>query len=89
MRPVLRLVALACLVLGVAYVGLINEFIELDRQLHHSGLQRQLFSYGLSLVGFCVAAFGFGMAARHPVLGEPDMAEAADEKSVNQHAQPV
>jgi len=64
MRWVLRLVALACLVLGIAYVGLINEVIELHRQLHHSGLRRQLLSYGLPLVGFCVAALGFGTAAR-------------------------
>ena len=28
MRLVLRLVALACLVLGVAYLGLLNELIE-------------------------------------------------------------
>ena len=63
MRWVLRLVAVACLVLGVAYVGLINEVIELHRQHHHYGLRRQLVSYGLPLVGFCVAAFGFGTAA--------------------------
>ena len=42
MRWVLRLVALACLVLGVAYAGLINEIIDLHRQLHHVGLRRQL-----------------------------------------------
>jgi hypothetical protein len=64
MRWALRLVALACLVFGVAYVGLINELIELHRtKLYHSGLRRQLLSYGLPLVGFCVAAFGFGTAA--------------------------
>jgi hypothetical protein len=64
MRWVLRLVALACLVLGFAFGGLINEVIELHRQSHHSGLGRQLLSYGLPLVGFCVAALGFWTTAR-------------------------
>jgi hypothetical protein len=77
MRWVLRLVALACLVLGIAYVGLINEVIELHRQLHHAGLRRQLLSYGLPLVGFCVAAFGFGTAASTseagPSLKSPEL----------------
>jgi hypothetical protein len=63
MRWVLRLVALACLVLGVAYAGLIDVVIDLQRQLHHVGLRRQLLSYGLSLVGFCVAALGFWTTA--------------------------
>jgi hypothetical protein len=64
MHLVLRLVAIACLVLGVAYVGLINEVIELHRQPHHSGLRLQLLSYGLPLVGFCLAASGFWTTAR-------------------------
>lgn len=63
MRWVLRLVALACLVLGIAYIGLINEVIELHRQLHHAGLRRQLLSYGLPLLGFCIASLGFWTTA--------------------------
>ncbi len=63
MRRVLRLVALACLVLGIAYGGLINEFIELQRHIQHGGLRRQLLSYGLTLLGFCIASLGFWTAA--------------------------
>ncbi|MGH9919898.1 MAG: hypothetical protein ACRD6W_13670 [Nitrososphaerales archaeon] len=63
MRWVLRLVAFACLVLGIAYAGLINEVIELHRQVHHVGLRRMGLSYLLPLLGFCVAAVGFWTAA--------------------------
>lgn len=65
-RLVLRLVALACLVLGVAYLGLLNELIELHRRLH-VGLRRQGVSYLLSMIGFCFTALGFWIAGR--VLG--------------------
>jgi hypothetical protein len=78
MRSVLRLVALACLVLGVAYVGLINEVIEIHRRLHHVGLRRQLLSYGLPLVGFCVAAFGFGTAASASEAGPSVISREVD-----------
>ena len=71
MRWVLRLVALACLVLGVAYAGLINEIIDLHRQLHHVGLRRQLLSYGLSLFGFCIASLGFWTTASVVEAGAP------------------
>jgi hypothetical protein len=65
MHKVLMLVAIACLVLGVAYAGLINEVIELHRQAHHSGLRRELLSYGLPFVGFWWAAAGFWGASRN------------------------
>ena len=64
MRWVLRLVAVACLVLGVANAGFINEIIEIHRQPQHPGLRRQLLAYGLPLVGFCMAALGFWSSAR-------------------------
>ena len=66
MRWALASVAGACLVLGVAYVGLVNELIELHRRLHHPVLEpsRQAVAYGLSLVGFASASLGFGSAAR-------------------------
>jgi len=67
MRLVLWLVALACLVLGVAYLGLFNELIEIHRRQHHVGLRRQGVSYLLSMIGFCVTALGFWIAGR--ILG--------------------
>lgn len=63
MRIVLRLVALACLVLGVAYVGLFNELIGLHRH-PHVGLRMQGVSYLLSMIGFCLTALGFWIAGR-------------------------
>ena len=64
MRRVLRLVALACLVLGIAYMGLVNELVEVHRQLDHAQLRRQLVIYGLPLLGYCIASLGFWTAAR-------------------------
>jgi hypothetical protein len=63
MRMVLRLFAIACLVLGVAYLGLVNELLQLHRKGFHAGLRRQAVSYALSLGGFCGAAVGFWMAS--------------------------
>jgi hypothetical protein len=65
-RIVSRLFAGACLVLGVAYLGLVNEVIQLHRQVPHVGLRRQLVSDVLSLGGFCLAAVGFWMASLMP-----------------------
>ena len=63
MRLVLSLVALACLVLGVAYLGLLNELIEVHRHFH-IGLRRQGVSYVSSMIGFCLTALGFWIAGR-------------------------
>ena len=63
MRLVLWLVALACLVLGVAYLGLFYELIEIHRH-PHVGLRRQGVSYLLSMIGFCLTALGFWIAGR-------------------------
>jgi len=63
MRWALSLIAVACLFLGVAYAGLINELIEVHHRFH-GGIKRQAFAYGLPLLGFCLASVGFGSAAR-------------------------
>jgi len=78
MRLVLRLVAVACLVLGVAYVGLFNELIEIHRRFSHQGLRRQAVSYALSMIGFCLAALGFWIAGR--VLGSTTGSQHASSK---------
>jgi hypothetical protein len=78
MRLVLRLVALACLVLGVAYLGLLNELIELHRHLH-VGLRREGVSYLLSMFGFCLTALGFWIAGR--VLGSDPGSQSATSKA--------
>jgi hypothetical protein len=62
MRRVLRLFALACLLLGVAYLGFINEVIELHRH-HDHGIRYQAASDALSLFGFGLAALGFWTSA--------------------------
>lgn len=87
MRSVLRLVALACLVLGVAYGGLINEVIELHRRLQHTGLRPQLLTYGLSLAGFCVAALGFWTAAANVV--EPRVSMSEDKTTASTAVEPT
>jgi hypothetical protein len=66
MRIVFRLFAVTCLVLGVAYLGLMNELIHLHRQAPHAGLRRQVVSDVMSLGGFCLAAVGFWMASLIP-----------------------
>jgi len=63
MRRVLRLFALACLLLGVAYLGFVNELIHIYRQPVHFGLRYEVISDSLYIVGFCLAAFGFWTAA--------------------------
>ena len=63
MRLVLRLFAVACVVLGVAYLGLLNELrIEHYRFALHFGLRRQVISYSLSMAGSFLAALGFWTA---------------------------
>lgn len=63
-RRVLRLFSLASLVLGVAYIGLINEVIRFYRATPHFGFRYLAASVFLPLVGFVVAAVGFLTAAR-------------------------
>jgi uncharacterized membrane protein YbhN (UPF0104 family) len=82
MRIVLRLCASACLVLGIAYLGLVNELIQLDRRGFHSGVRRQAVSYALSLGGFCLAAVGFLMVSvmlqsHRPQLRQEEVVEPA------------
>ncbi|MGD0379710.1 MAG: hypothetical protein ABSC30_06965 [Acidimicrobiales bacterium] len=77
MRLVLWLVALACLVLGVAYLGLFNELIEAHRH-PHVGLRRQGVSDLLSMIGFCLTALGFWIAGR--VVGSDEGSQQASGK---------
>ena len=58
----LRLVALACLLLGIAYLGLIHELIQLHRY-HVGGIRDLGLSDLLSLLGFCMASLGFWTTA--------------------------
>jgi hypothetical protein len=70
MHRALRLFALACLLLGVAYLGLINEVIALHR--HHTvGIRYQVISDALSLLGFAMAASGFWTTADAVGTEEP------------------
>ena len=71
MRRVFLLFAVACSVLGIAYLGLINELIDLHRQAHDLGLRVQAISDGLCIVGFGMATFGFWSVARAAGAGEP------------------
>jgi hypothetical protein len=64
MRLVLWIFAIACLVLGVAYLGFLNELREFYQQAQHPGLRRAVISDSLSLFGFCLAALGFWCAGR-------------------------
>lgn len=73
MPRALRLFAVACLLLGIAYLGFVNEFIALHR--HHTvGIRYQALSDALSLVGFVLAALGFWTTA-HAVGSEVSTSE--------------
>lgn len=63
MRRVLRLFALACLLLGIAYLGLIDEVVHSYLQPSHFGLRAVAISDFLSILGFCLAALGFWTVA--------------------------
>ncbi len=78
MRPVLRLFALACLLLGIAYLGLINEVVHIYRQGHHYGLRYEAISDFLSILGFCLAALGFWTAAGLVEAGSSLAAESRE-----------
>jgi hypothetical protein len=79
MRMVFRLFALACLVLGVAYVGLVNELIQLHRQAHHWGLRWQAISDALSMGGFLLAGVGFWIASLVPRSLDAQLLPGEDE----------
>ena len=62
MRRVLRLFAVACFLLGVAYVGSLNGGIDLYRLPGGIGARGVMASDALSLLGFVLAAVGFWTA---------------------------
>ena len=59
MRRVLRLFAAASLLLGLAFLGAINDVFHFNLHERHFGLNAAEVSYLLYLFGFCVAALGF------------------------------
>jgi len=77
MRIALRLFAVACLVSGAAYLGLVNELVDVYRRLHHVGVRTQAIAYGLTILGFCVTALGFWTAARAAGSKETAHADSA------------
>jgi len=76
-RLACRLFSVACLVLGVAYVGLLNELLTLhDHLRYHWGLRRQGLFDIVSMAGFCLAAVGLWIAGMAP---RPHEARQEDE----------
>jgi hypothetical protein len=66
-RLVLRLFAAGYLLMGVAYLSSIHYLAEFHRETHslHFALRDLVVSNALSLLGFCVVAAGFWLAARN------------------------
>jgi hypothetical protein len=87
-RLPLRLFALGCLVLGVAYLGEVRTLYEMHGQEFHPGLRYFTLNVGASVIGFGMAAVGFWLASmkmKSPATATDDDGDAPstiDEEAV-------